>query len=240
MEVVSFIIPNRGGKDLDIVIANINKVYASINKEIIVVEQSDNRPFMRGQLYNIGAKFATGNYFALTDNDIYHLRELPLFLIYSIEQCPLVCFKYISQLSYDNGRVQVLVTEERPYGFGAFTFLTKSDFFRVNGFSNLYIGWGAEDKDFITRFSRYVRIPQNLGHLQHPKRINTNPVNTRINHSYLQSAASRSCLLDGAKQTTYRLVSEHRDGNVLYISVDSISVVDSFKYVDLLSKHYQV
>lgn len=239
MDVVSFIIPNRGGKDLGIVIDNINKVYSSINKEIIVVEQADNRPFMRGQLYNVGAKYATGNYLALTDNDIFHLRELPLFLIYSVEKCPLVCFKYITQLLYNAGNVRILNTEERPYGFGAFTFLSLSDFFRVNGFSNLYIGWGAEDKDFITRFDKYIRIPQNLGHLQHPKRNNANPMNTRINHDYLKSASARSCLLDGVKQTTFRLVDERRVGNVLYVSVDSISVVDNFAYLDLLSKHFR-
>lgn len=45
---VSFIIPNRGGKDLDKVIQNINEVYSDMNKEIIIVEQCDNIPFMRG------------------------------------------------------------------------------------------------------------------------------------------------------------------------------------------------
>lgn len=241
MEGISFIIPNRGGKDLDKVIANILKVYSRVNKEIIVVEQLDGRPFMRGQLFNIGSLYSTFNYLALTDNDIWHLRELPLFDIYSVYKCPLVCFKYISQLVYNGVDVSVVATEERPYGFGAFTFMSKKDFMDVNGFSNLYVGWGCEDIDFIGRFSKYVRIPQSLGHLQHPKRENTNKYNTALNREFFYDNKQhpRNFMKDGVSNTAYTLLEETRDGCVLYVRVENITVKDNYEYDYLLSRHYK-
>lgn len=79
MENVSVIIPNRGGKDLDKVIKNFNDTYKNFKNEIIIVEQKDALPFMRGQLFNIGVKFAKYDNLILSDNDIWHLRELPFF-----------------------------------------------------------------------------------------------------------------------------------------------------------------
>lgn len=240
MEGISFIIPNRGGKDLDKVITNINSVYADVTKEIIVVVQADDRPFMRGQLFNIGSLFSTLSHLALTDNDIWHLRKLPLFDIYKVYKCPLVCFKYISQLVYKDGQVSITSTEERPYGFGAFTFLSKRDFVEANGFSNLYIGWGCEDIDFIGRFSRYVRIPQSLGHLSHPKRENLNKLNTELNREffYANKCNPRDIRKDGLSNTAYTLLEENRDGNVLYVQVENITVKDNYAYEALLSKHF--
>jgi hypothetical protein len=240
MDVVSFIIPNRNGKDLNNTINNINTVYAALNKEIIVVNQNDDRPFMRGQCYNIGAQYSTGAFLALTDNDIYHLRCLPLFKIYSAYKRPIIGFEAITQLTLDKGTPIYGVTERRPLGFGAFTFLSKTDFTNANGFSNLYIGWGAEDRDFISRFENYIRVPQNLGHLTHPKRINTNIRNTELNHEFLKTAPARNKLLDGMKQTRWTEDSVSRDGNILNVHVSSITVCDSFTYNELLEKHYSI
>lgn len=238
MDIVSFIIPNRGGKDLGNAIENINSVYSNLNREIIVVHQTDNRPFMRGECFNIGVKYSTGNFLALTDNDIYHLRCLPLFKIYSAVHCPLIGFKYITQLTLHNGAPVLGITELRPHGFGAFTFLSKNDFMSVNGFSNLYIGWGAEDQDFISRFKSYLRVPQNLGHITHPRRLNTNQYNTRLNHEYLKTAHTRNKMLDGIRQTRWVTENEERDGNILNVYVSNITVAEDFVYENLLSKHY--
>lgn len=242
MDGISFIIPNRGGKDLDKVISNIKHVYSKINKEILIIEQVDERPFMRGELFNIGVKFSSFNYLALSDNDIWHLRELPLFELYDSLEQPIVCFTYISQLEYNNGNVKIIKTEKRPYGFGAFTFLSKEDFIDVNGFSNLYVGWGCEDIDFIERFNgKFTRLPQNLGHLQHPKRENKNPLNTALNREFYfdKKKHPRDILKDGIKQTTFNLVSEKFiTDDVKWIKVNNISVCNDFAYDALLEKHF--
>ena len=118
--------------------------------------------------------------------------------------------------------------------------MTKDEFVSVNGFSNLYVGWGAEDRDFIGRFKKYIRVPQNLGHIEHPRRVNTNPFNTDLNHTYLKTASTRDIMLDGMKQTRWTEDRITRDGNILNIYVSSITVCDSFAYNGLLEKHYSM
>lgn len=234
---VSFLIPNRNGKDLDKTIKNINEVYDDLKKEIIVIQQEDNLPFMRGQLYNVGVKFSLGNYIALTDNDIYHLRKLPLFLIYENYNKPIIGFTHISQIDYNNGNPRIIKTELRG-GTGAFNFMSKSDFYKVNGFSNLYIGWGAEDIDFMKRFNNdYIRVPQNLGHLQHPRRVNLNPKNSNYNQELVKNFNKRNFLEDGINQTTFNLISEEQTAYYKLIKVNNISVVDNYKYIRELKKH---
>lgn len=239
--VVSFIIPNRGGKDLAKVIKNINDVYSDLNKEILVIQQEDNLPFMRGQLYNIGVKFSTGNYVALTDNDIYHFRELPLLFIYESYKKPIIGFKYISQVDYNNGNPKVVKNQLMLHGFGAFNFMAKSDFIKANGFSNCYIGWGAEDLDFMKRFNNdFVRVPQHIGHLMHPHRANVNPKNTDINRWCLKTFNERDYKLDGIKQTTFDLLSEEQRDGYKLIKVNHISTVPNFKYQSIIEKHFKV
>ena len=239
--VVSFIIPNRGGKDLAKVIKNINDVYSDLNKEILVIQQEDNLPFMRGQLYNIGVKFSTGNYVALTDNDIYHFRELPLFLIYKAYKKPIIGFKYISQVDYNNGNIKVVKNQLMLHGMGAFNFMAKTDFMKVNGFSNLYIGWGQEDYEFMKRFNNdFCRVPQHIGHLMHPHRANVNPKNTELNRQLFKEFDKRNYLEDGIKQTTFDLISEEQKDGYKLIKVNHISTVKDFKYQQIIEKHFKL
>lgn len=240
-KIVSFLIPNRGGKDLDKVIKNINDIYSDLNKEIIVIQQEDNLPFMRGQLYNIGVKFSIGNYIALTDNDIYHFKKLPLFNIYDVFKKPIVGFKWISQVDYNNGVPIIKRTDLMLNGTGAFNFMGKNDFEKVNGFSNLYIGWGAEDIDFMLRFNNdYCRVPQNLGHLMHPHRADKNPKNRELNEKYCLSFNTRNFMKDGFKETIFNIVSDETFDTYRLIKVNGISVKEDFLYKDLLNKHYSI
>ena len=238
--VVTFLIPNRGGKDLEKTIKNIHDIYSDLNKEIIVIQQEDNLPFMRGQLYNIGVKFSTGDYIALTDNDIYHFRKLPLFDIYNAYKKPIIGFKWISQVNYNNGHPKIVKNQLMLNGMGAFNFMAKSDFMKVNGFSNLYIGWGNEDWEFMKRFNNdYVRVPQNLGHLMHPWRANVNPKNTDINRKNFKNFNNRDFMLDGIKQTTFDLISEENKEGYKLIKVNHISTIDNFKYQNIIEEHFK-
>ena len=237
-DLVSFIIPNRGGKDLDKVIKNINDVYDDMNKEIIIIEQCDEKPFMRGQCYNIGVKFAKGKYIALTDNDIYHLRKVPWIDIYENYKKVLIGWKWISQITLINGKANITSTKEIKLGFGAFNFLSKEDFIKANGFSNLYIGWGSEDNEFADR-TEHIRIPQNLGHLTHPKRLDLFPKN-RVYNWELYKAKNRKKETDGYSQTTFKLIDQKQNDNVITIKVNDISVSDDFLYKEILKKQYKL
>lgn len=239
-DLVSFIFVNRGGKNLMDAIRNIQQVYSDYKKEILVIEQADDKPFLRGQLFNIGVKLAKGKYIALSDNDMYHLRKVPWIDIYEICQKPLIGFKYISQIRLENGKPVITSTSECPTGFGGFNFMKKTDFINFNGFSNLFVGWGFEDNTYALRFD-YVRVPQNLGHISHPHRVFNNPRNHDYNYELYQNAKTRDAKLDGYNQTTYNLVSEEKlDDETKLIKVNEISVCDNFVYQEILDKQHKL
>lgn len=237
---VSFIFVNRGGVNLKDAIKNIRETYADYDKEIIVVEQADDKPFLRGQLFNIGVKYAQGTYIALSDNDMFHLRSVPWIEIYETLKKPLIGFKYISQVTLKNGKPTITSTVECPTGFGGFNFMKREDFIGFNGFSNLFVGWGFEDNAYSHRFD-YVRVPQNLGHITHPIRNYQYPKNRAYNLALCNTCDSRDNMKDGFKQTTFNCLSdEYIDDCVRLIKVNNISVTSDFAYMDLLNKHYRI
>ena len=105
-----------------------------IDYRVIVVEQDNASAFNRGMLCNIGFQEATKHkcdYVVFHDVDI-----LPLDVDYT----------------YSNHPVH-LVSDDLPFEtyFGGATIFPVEDFIKVNGFSNLYWGWGFEDDDLRYR-----------------------------------------------------------------------------------------
>ena len=101
---------------------------------IIVVNQDNASAFNRGMLCNIGferAKLLNCDYVVFHDVDM-----LPIDVDYS----------------YDNKPIH-LATDNLPFDtyFGGITLFPVEDFQKVNGFSNLYWGWGFEDDDLRYR-----------------------------------------------------------------------------------------
>lgn len=101
---------------------------------IIVVNQDDASAFNRGMLCNIGfkrAKLLKCDYVVFHDVDM-----LPIDVDYS----------------YDDKPVH-LATDNLPFSeyFGGITLFPVEDFEKINGFSNLYWGWGFEDDDLKHR-----------------------------------------------------------------------------------------
>lgn len=237
-DLVSFIIVNRNGKNLNDAIDNIKTVYEDVNKEIIIIEQADNLPFMRGQLFNVGVKLAKGKYIALSDNDMFHFRKVPWIDIYETYKKPLIGFKYISQVTLINHKPKITETSICPTGFGGFNFMKRDDFIAFNGFSNLFVGWGFEDNAYATRFE-YVRIPQNLGHITHPRRLNNDPKNKKLNLDYYHTETQRDKFKDGYAQTLFNVLDDKVINDVRYIKVNNITVPKDFAYMNLLEKHFK-
>ena len=184
---ISFIIPNRNGKNLKDVINNINTIYNEYDKEILVINQCDTKPFKRGQILNIGLKECNGDWVALCDNDIIHFTKINLFDEYQKNNdSPYLGFKYITQIQIDeNGDYVKQEKVLNETGAGAFLFGKKEDFIKVNGYSNLYIGWGCEDNEISCRLCNnnnsrptLKHLDQELGHITHPKRIRWNKSNS--------------------------------------------------------------
>lgn len=110
--------------------------------ELIVVEQSDSKPFNRGKLLNIGflkAKELGCDYVCFHDLDM-----LPIDVDYSYSDKPI---QLANNFVYENG-VSRTITDEY---FGGVTIFPIEDFENINGYSNEYWGWGFEDNDLLER-----------------------------------------------------------------------------------------
>ena len=110
--------------------------------EIIVVEQADDEPFNRGKLLNIGverAKKLKCTYVALHDVDM-----LPMDVDYSYVNRPThLATNFVS----DVGEKRIIFDSY----FGGVTLFPIMDYYKVNGYSNEYWGWGYEDDDLLFR-----------------------------------------------------------------------------------------
>lgn len=114
----------------------------SLCYRIFVVEQYNNLAFNRAKLFNIGASRAMElNYtcLVLQDVDLLPLNKANLY----------ACSKQPRHLSscLDTFRFNL------PYKglFGGAIAILSEQFKKVNGFSNLYVGWGGEDDDLLKR-----------------------------------------------------------------------------------------
>jgi hypothetical protein len=104
------------------------------NYEIIIVEQDDAKLFNRGMLLNIGFKEAKK---LKCDYVVFHdVDMLPIDVDYSYSDTPIH-----------------LATDNIPFEsyFGGITLFPSELFEKINGFSNLYWGWGFEDDDLRYR-----------------------------------------------------------------------------------------
>ena len=113
-----------------------------IDFEIIVVEQADDKPFNRGKLLNIGVKKAKERgctYVALHDVDM-----IPLRVDYSSVDRPT---HLATHFTSNHGEKRIIFDEY----FGGVTLFPILDYYKVNGYSNEYWGWGYEDDDLMYR-----------------------------------------------------------------------------------------
>lgn len=107
--------------------------------ELLVINQSDDKPFNRGKLLNIGASYAINNEF---DYLCFHdVDMLPKTADYSYSEYPT---SLISELENKEGNVFFNY-------FGGITLFNTKDFITINGYSNDYWGWGYEDTDLFYR-----------------------------------------------------------------------------------------
>ena len=108
------------------------------NWEILIINQSDEKPFNRAKLLNVGFKESeSSDYFCFHDVDM-----LPIESDYSICQGPTHMATEAEQFGW-----------KLPYEgyFGGVTMFDKESFIKINGYSNDYWGWGAEDDDVLAR-----------------------------------------------------------------------------------------
>jgi len=108
------------------------------NFHIFVVEQFDEKPFVRGAMFNAGF-LETEDY----DFHCYHdVDMLPVNADYSIPDTPAHLAMYATQFKNNNpGNLY----------YGGVNLIRKEHFIKINGFSNDYPIWGSEDDDLRRR-----------------------------------------------------------------------------------------
>jgi len=240
---ITFIICNRGGNRLFFCIDKMKTLYPY--SKFIIVNQDDELPFMRGQLFNIGVKFCNTKYICLIDNDIFFNDYIDLISLYNENNVGMLQpFDSLQQVNIKNNMIIYKQIDKIADGSkGGITFMSKQNFIDCNGFSNLMIGWGYEDGEFYTRNkyrNGYMRLCNICSHISHKRRNNTNIKNTEINKEFYYHRKTVNDTLDGYYQTTFNLIYDiNINEYIRYIVVNNISVCDDYQYKDLLSKHYE-
>lgn len=132
-----------------------------VDFEIIVSEQYDSNPFCRGQLFNEGAKVATGEVLIFHDVDHYPTDGT------NYTEFNTDVFLPLQKVVYVDAELNPKPLEKVPGGyrhfkdgvdsnfFGGVMIMKKEKFFQINGFCNVYVGWGLEDADIRERVLHY-------------------------------------------------------------------------------------
>jgi hypothetical protein len=139
---------------------------------IVVIEQANQEKFNRGTLINIGFDLVKDDCTYISPHDVDLLPETS---DYSVPQNPTHLSAYRSQNNY---------MLEYEGCFGGVNLFLNEHFKLVNGFSNIYCGYGAEDDDLRRRcslcnlqidrrFGRYTSLPHTYDHVD-PKDIEKN------------------------------------------------------------------
>jgi len=139
---LAIVVPYRNREEhLRMFLPHMKKYLADqkISNTIYIIEQEEGKPFNRAKLLNIGFIEASKecDYFVFHDVDM-----LPENVGYQYQEEPTHLAAAASQFNYN-----------LPYDgyFGGVTLFSRESFMKVNGYSNEYWGWGAEDDDILYR-----------------------------------------------------------------------------------------
>ena len=172
-----------------------------ITFKIFIIHQGDNKGFNRAKLLNIGYKEAQDfDYYAFHDVDM-----LPVDSDYSYPEGPTHLASRAEQFGY-----------KLPYEgyFGGVTLFDKESFDKINGYSNEYWGWGAEDDDVLYRCA-IMDVPTyrkdcKYKSLSHERNIEQAPYmnNLRRLQSFQENPTVEAIMKDGITSLKYEKVRE--------------------------------
>jgi hypothetical protein len=148
-------------KHLRTIIPRIHEVFKDKNHEIIVVEQDDNFKFRRANLLNEGARVATGDVLIMHDVDYWPTDGLEYYDGKSDVFLPVKKVVFVDE-AFKPKNIMDVPAGYRHFKdsvddnfFGGVTTFTREAFFKINGFSPLFIGWGFEDADLRERIGHH-------------------------------------------------------------------------------------
>lgn len=199
MKKLNILIPYRN-RELHLVtfIPYINyylKTNLDCNFQITIIEQNNKDLFNRGTLINIGYELEKNNsdYIAPHDVDL-----LPEDADYSISNVPIHLSAYRSQKKY--------ILEYDTF-FGGVNLFLNEHFEKINGFSNFYAGYGAEDDDLRVRcvLNGLTPIRRNCSYtsLYHKPVSGATPENSQLYYKIHQNNNNITMKYDGINSLKY-------------------------------------
>ncbi len=206
MEKLAIVVPFRNREEhLSQFIPHMEKFLKDENIpfEILIIEQGDRKEFNRAKLLNIGyAEFPDFDYYAFHDVDM-----LPIDSDYSYVKGPTHLASKAEQFDF-----------KLPYDgyFGGVTLFDKGSFLKINGYSNEYWGWGAEDDDVLLRCSIMgigtFRKDCKYRSLSHERKIDSVPYWTNVNRlrSFQSNPTPEAISRDGISTLKYKKTGETR------------------------------
>lgn len=187
----------------------------NVEGDILIVEQEQGKPFNRAKLLNIGFQYGSENgaytHFCFHDVDMipvesdYEYCDVPTHLAGKAQQ-----FNYA--LPY-------------PNYFGGVTVFDVPSFKKINGYSNDYWGWGAEDDDVFNRCEMMGISPRRkMGvyeSLHHDRIIPQNLYHDNVTRLHnMNSKFVGEKFIEGLSTLDFKLLSIHPSENYMKIKVE--------------------
>ena len=209
--------------------------------KIYMLEQFDDNLFMRGQLMNsifiylLKENIDVSN-MLFVDLDIRMVNDIDFEGL--LNQYKTVVIPYNELLLYTYEVDGTYVPENKKSYFldepdGGVTLFTKEMFIKCNGFSNLYIGWGREDSDFVRR-NVITRVPNKMIHLAHTR--NQEWLSDAFKRNDANFSNQTDFLYDGYTQTVAKFRIKEIASNVYHCKIRDISVSKDYKYKDRIAQ----
>ncbi|BFZ24702.1 hypothetical protein BsWGS_27741 [Bradybaena similaris] len=222
---VAVIIPYRNReKHLQILLRNLHPILSrqQLDYGIFVIDQAPPEKFNRAMLMNIGyveamkrydyqcAVFHDVDLVPENDRNIYSCPEMPRHMSAAIDK-----FKY--SLPYSNI-------------YGGVSAISRQHFEKVNGFSNMFFGWGGEDDDMSKRIRaaglQITRYPMEIARYKMIKHV-------------VDSGNERNPMRFGLLKTSRRRMAT--DGlNSLVYEVKEVEVLPSHLRIQVLIKQSDI
>lgn len=182
---------------------------------IFVVEQDGNLTFNKGRIMNAAFKEALKmfNFQCAVFHDVDLIPEDDR----NMYTCPVMPRHMSVAIDEMNYRL--------AYGYlvGGVLNMRVEHFQKVNGYSNMYWGWGAEDDDMAYRILheglKIFRPPSNVARYQMIRHKKRKPTSWRIRERLLRTAVKRYHL-DGLNSVQYTVQFIHSDPLYTHIMVD--------------------
>jgi len=213
--------------------------------KIYMLEQDDSEKFKRGQLMNAGFKYLMEIGVFLDDilfADVDIRLEYTIDFQGILEECKTVVIPFNHLSLYDFVSIGEYKKIDKPTYFlsnpdGGVTVFKRDMFLKCNGFSNLYIGWGREDSDFVRR-NTITRVPNRMIHLEHKRDAEWKSPDFELNMKIFDEKLDYE--LDGFRQTTAKVSMFEVESNVFHLKIRDLGVTNDYVYKNKMKEHIDV